>query len=253
MTQIEVKLDVLPQPYRDGFGQLARTLRELANDDLIALSAFGGWLVGDPFFTETPARSVAVLRRIDVKMLDRLASAGARLGHLNLRAPLIMTPEYITSSCDVFPLELLEIQQLHALVCGAEHFADLTFDRNDMRLQCERELKSELIQLRQGLLAAAGRHKLLAAVCLASAERTVRILRGVLHMAEPAETVKLAHELVKRVAAILGEPLATLQRLVSGGQEVGMVEFEGYYGELAALAARADAWDGASGEHERWP
>ena len=253
MSNQAISLDAVPATYQEGFQQLAQTLADLAGSDLVGLSAFGGRVVGDPFFEGTPARSVAVVREIDLKVLDKLASVGARLGKLNLRAPLIMTPAYIASSCDVFPLELLEIQQLHALVFGEDHFAGLAFEAQDVRLQCERELKSELVQLRQGLLAAAGEHKLLAELCLSCAERTVRILRGILHLAQPAETIQPAKELIKRVASITAQPFAALQRLVSSGREVGMAEIEGLYGEVELLASHADAWQSTPGTQERWP
>ena len=35
---------------------------------------------------------------------------------------------------------------MHQLVVGEDHFSELRFDSGDLRLQCERELKSELIQ-----------------------------------------------------------------------------------------------------------
>jgi hypothetical protein len=240
MAEPELISDALPVAYRDGFQQLAHALVELAGENLLGLSAFGGWLVDDRFFAGTPARSVAVLRSIDLKMLDQLASSGARFGKHNVGAPLMMTPEYIKASCDVFPLELLEIQQLHAVVCGEDHFADLEFDRNDVRLQCERELKSELIQLRQGLLAAAGRHKLLGELCLAVAERTVRILRGLLYLAAPSERWKSAADVVRQAAAQTDVALNTLDRLVGRPPEIGMPEFERLYDETASLAAYAD-------------
>jgi hypothetical protein len=151
-----------------------------------------------------------------------------------------MTPEYIEASCDVFPLELLEIQQLHALICGEDHFANLRFERNDVRLQCERDLKSELIQLRQGLLAAAGRHKLLGELCLAVTERTLRILRGLLYLADSSKTAKSAGEVVKQAAAHTDVALRTLDRLVGRPLEIAMAEFEGLYGEIEQLATYAD-------------
>ncbi len=240
MPNREFRTSALPVPYRDGFEQFARALVELAGDRLLGLSAFGGWLISDRFFEGTPARSVVVLNRIDLKMLSQLASSGARFGKQNVSAPLMMTPEYIKASCDVFPLELLEIQQLHAVVCGEDHFADLEFERNDVRLQCERELKSELIQLRQGLLAAAGRHKLLGELCLAVAERTVRILRGVLYLADPSNLAKSASDVVKQAAKQTDVGLGTLGRLVGRPPEIGMPEFERLYEEIAHLATYAD-------------
>jgi hypothetical protein len=240
MSNREIDGSALPAMHRHGFEQFVQALLGLAGDDLLGLSAFGGWLENDPFFENTPARSVAVLTHIDLKMLDRLASSGAKFGKSNISAPLMMTPEYIRSSCDVFPLELMEIQQLHALIVGDDHFADLSFERADVRLQCEREFKGELIQLRQGLLAAAGRHKLLPELCQACAARIVRMLRGVLLLRGVSPAPKLAREIVKRAAEATGKPLDALARIVSTPGEIELDAFERFYAEVDDLTGYVD-------------
>ncbi|MBU0617385.1 MAG: hypothetical protein KKI02_06695 [Planctomycetes bacterium] len=240
MANLEIDSSTLPSMHRHGFEQFAQALLELAGDNLLGLSAFGGWLESDPFFEDTPARSVAVLKRVDLRMLDRLASSGAKFGKSNISAPLMMTPEYIKSSCDVFPLELMEIQQLHTPIVGDDRFVELTFGRNVVRLQCEREFKGELIQLRQGLLAAAGRHKLLPELCRACAARIVRMLRGVLFLGGVSPAPKLTHEIVKRAAETTGKSLDTLARIVAAPAEVEFDTFERFYGEIDALTSYVD-------------
>ncbi len=240
MTNQKIDSSALPITHRQGFEQFAQALLEMAGDNLLGLSAFGGWLETDPFFEKTPARSVAVLKRVDLKMLDRLASSGTKFGKANISAPLMMTPEYIKSSCDVFPLELLEIQQLHTPIVGDDHFAELTFERRDVRLQCEREFKGELIQLRQGLLAAAGRHKLLPELCHTCAARTVRMLRGVLFLGGVNPAPKLTREIVKQAAETTDRPLDTLARIVTTPTEVDFDTFEQFYSEVDALTSYVD-------------
>jgi hypothetical protein len=240
MTNREIDSSAIPVAYRNGFEQFAQALLELAGDDLIGLSAFGGWLESDPFFENTPARSAAVLRQVDLRMLDRLASSGAKFGKSNVSAPLMMTPGYIKSSCDVFPLELMEIQQLHALVLGEDHFTEVSFERSNVRLQCEREFKGELIQLRQGLLAAAGKHKLLPQLCHACALRIVRMLRGVLFLGGVSPAPELTRELVGRAAEISGQPLDTLARIVTMPDQIEFDAFERFYAEVDALTSYVD-------------
>jgi hypothetical protein len=240
MSNPEINTAALPALYCEPFEQFVQKLRELAGDNLIGLSAFGGWLVNDPFFADTPARSVAVLQSIDLRMLDQFASSGAKFGKRNLSAPLMMTPDYIKASCDVFPLELLEIQQLHTLVLGEDQFADLTFERRDVRLQCEREFKGELVQLRQGLLAAAGKHRMLNELCRACAARIVRMLRGVLHLGGVDRAPKLSTEIVQRAAEVTEKPLSTLARVIGGGGEISFDEFERFYSEVDELTTYVD-------------
>ena len=240
MANREIDTSAIPSAYRFGFEQFAQAFLELAGDNLLGLAAVGGWLENDPFFENAPARGVAVLKRVDLHMLDRLASSGARFGKANVSAPLIMTPEYINSSCDVFPLELLEIQQLHICVLGEDHFHELEFKREDVRLQCEREFKGELIQLRQGLLAAAGKRKLLPDLCHGCAARLLRMLRGVLYLGGVNPAPKLSREIVVRAADVCGQPLDTLRRIVTVPGEIEFATFEGFYGEVDALTLYVD-------------
>ena len=239
MTEPGLDVQELPVNTRAAFRELVPLLVRLAGDGLLELSAFGGWLVDDPLYRGTPARSVAVLRRFDLRLLDQLAREGVRLGKLGLRAPLVMTPQYIAASCDTFPLELLEIRHQHVLLYGEDHFAALDFRPADLRLQCERELKSELLHLRQGLLAAAGNYKQLGDVCRQEAERAVRVLRGVLHLTGRALPTWAA-ELVAQSAGATGLKLDGLAAVVADARHVDFAAFERFYGDLAALAEYVD-------------
>ena len=112
MKNHDLNLDGIPRARREPFRGFTEALVGLAGESLVGLSAFGGWVVNEPLYSDTPARSVAVLKTVDLQMLDRLAHEGVKFGKQSIAAPLIMTPEYIRASCDAFPLELLEIQQV---------------------------------------------------------------------------------------------------------------------------------------------
>ena len=105
--------------------------------------------------------SVVVLCIMDLKFLEFLAPLGKKYGRKRIAAPLIMTPEYIDKSLDVFPIEFFNIQQLHLTVFGEDIFKDVNINKSDLRRQCEQELKVKLIGLRQGYISAAGDQKIL--------------------------------------------------------------------------------------------
>ena len=106
--------------------------------------------------------SVVVLHKMDLKFLEFLAPLGKKHGKKRIAAPLIMTPEYIENSLDVFPLEFFNIKMLHHTVWGEDIFQFLEIYQSDLRRQCEQELKVKLIGLRQGYISAAGDQKVLA-------------------------------------------------------------------------------------------
>lgn len=180
MTEAGPTLDAVPEAVRPRVADYATLMRRLGGDNVLGLTLFGPVLTGELDATTTSVASVAVLKRVDLNFLRQLAQEGLKLGKQHVAAPLIMTPEYIAGSLDSFPLELLEIHQKHATVLGEDHFVAIDPQPEHVRLQCERELKRILIRLRQGLLAAAGRQKVLAELLADVGQHALRTLRGLL-------------------------------------------------------------------------
>jgi len=124
--------------------------------------------------------SVVVLKEMDLGFLEFLAPLGKRHGKHRVAAPLIMTPDYIESSLDVFPIEFLNIKRIHSTVFGADLFEDLVIQRMDLRYQCERELKTRLIWLRQKYISSQGHKRLLTQGLINSITGDVPLFRGIL-------------------------------------------------------------------------
>jgi len=157
MNDIGLKADISARykPFLD-------TVLEHHQDFIHSVHIVGSALTRDFDPRNSDINSVVVLDKMDFKFLEFLAPLGKKFGRKRVAAPLIMTPEYIDKSLDVFPIEFFNIQQLHLTVFGEGVFQDLDFKKADLRRQCERELKVKLIGLRQGLIAAAGDQKILA-------------------------------------------------------------------------------------------
>ena len=58
MSPADFNFDAIPEPRREAFADFARALAELAGDDLLGLSAFGGWAVDDRCFANELARRI---------------------------------------------------------------------------------------------------------------------------------------------------------------------------------------------------
>ncbi len=124
--------------------------------------------------------SVLVLKEMDLKILSILAPMGKKYGKKGIAAPLIMTPEYINQSLDVFPIEFLNIQLLHHTVYGKDLFEQLEIKRDDLRHQCERELKVKLIGLRQGYISAAGDRNIIGEKFIRAIASYIPLFRGLI-------------------------------------------------------------------------
>lgn len=226
---------------RQPLQRYAELVKELAGSNAKALTLFGAVVAGSFDPSRHTARSVLVVDRVDLSMLRRLAERGVKFGKARIAAPLVMTSSYIKGSLDTFPLELIEIKQQHATVFGNDDFTDLSFEDAHVRLQCERELKTILIGLRQGLLAAAGREKFLGALEMDVAEGLMRTLRGLLWLKGRKEA-KPAAEVVTDVEKTVDRKLAGVRTALDPAAHHGWDEFETLYRDVEALGDIANAW-----------
>ena len=234
MDKSDINISSLPPSVQPAVRTLAELVLDSAGTNLLSFSICGAVLTDDFDPKHMPVRSVAVLEQMDLALLNSLRSHGPRLGRQRLQAPLFMTAQYIDQSRDSFPIELLEIQRLHAVVLGKDSFGSLEFSRSDVRLQCERELKAGLISLRQGLLSV---HKdsLLAPLLAAAAEQVLRVLRAVLWLKE-VECPRDAAGVITAVQTLTEKPLAGLKACLSQLRKADFTQFQQAYADIETLS-----------------
>lgn len=237
----EKPLDRVPAPLQDRLRSFADRIRSLTGNRLVGLTLFGTVLEGAQPRNRHQLRTVLVLADFDLESLRRIAPAGLEFGQHGFAAPLVMTPEYIRASLDSFPLELMEIAQHRHTLYGADHFADLAFQDSHVRLQCERELKTILIAMHQGVLSAAGQDKFIDELEQHAAAALTRVLRGLLWLKEKRDQLDEV-TLVDQTEAMLGCPLAGLRQALEPTAEHGWRQFRELYDDLAALRRFVDAW-----------
>lgn len=235
------EMDRIVAPMRERVGSYARLIQELFGESGKALTVFGSVLLDGFNVDRDTVRSVLVVERIELPLLRRLADRGAKLGKSGVAAPLMMTPEHIRTSLDTFPLELLEIQQQHVTLFGQDYFSELTFDNAHIRLQCERELKRVLIGMRQGLLASAGRERLVPEIGKDAADDLVRTLRGLLWLKGHKE-FKSAIEVVGQIETLTTRKLPGLRGAVHTAMPAGWADFDRLYLDVENLGEIVNAW-----------
>jgi hypothetical protein len=145
-----------------------------------SITITGSSLTDDFDHEKSDVNSVLVLHKMDLGFLEVLASLGKTYGKKGMSAPLIMTPEYVLRSLDVFPMEFLNIKLLHETLYGEDLFQNLEIDRKDLRLQCERELKVRLIGLRQGYISSMGDAKILSDLFFNTISGYIPLFRGII-------------------------------------------------------------------------
>ncbi|MBI5762425.1 MAG: hypothetical protein HZA51_02740 [Planctomycetes bacterium] len=237
-TVIQVGQSISPR-LRGPVDHLAGLLTEIYGDGFLGLTVFGAALDDRAGGDDEGIDTVAVLTRVELPLVRRLAEHGAELGRRGFSAPLLMTPEYIAASLDTFPLELLEIHQRHVTAKGKDFFNDLTFADTHVRLQCEREFKRVLLRIRQGLLSSGGRTEVLEALEVDIGRHLLRAMRGFLWLNGKRE-FHTADSVISQCGQLTGRSLSGVAGAVRTGGDHGWNELVALNEDAEALAAAAN-------------
>jgi len=192
----ELKTASLPLQVRQPLESFTENLQAGLGDNLQSITVVGSSLTDDFHPRQSDINTVLILRKETVVALNAIASLARLMRKKKITVPLLMTASYIERSVDVFGIEFLDFQLIHQTILGDDPFATLKFGKQDVRLQCERELKAMLIRLRQGYVASAANAGLVRDILISTAKGLTPLLRAMLwlkDMERPNTTAQTLH------------------------------------------------------------
>ena len=150
MTALDPKVEALIKKFS---GELeVKLLGRLRSVVLYGSAAAGTHVPG-----QSDLNFMIEVEKVDAGVLDNLAELFRRYADQGIAVPLVVDPEYLQHSLDVFPIEFAEMKAFHRVLFGNDPLAGLEVKAEDLRLQAEFELKQKLLALRRLYLATAGR------------------------------------------------------------------------------------------------
>jgi predicted nucleotidyltransferase len=149
----------IPQKPEETFGDFVHDYKQLYGPDLISVILYGSSVRGEYIPGTSDINFMIILTDEALDSLSRAMPLVAKWHKSRVSAPLFLSKTYIASSLDSFPIEFLNFKIAHRLIYGEDVLKDLAFDRRLVRIQCERELKGKLLQLRQNFLVTRGDKK----------------------------------------------------------------------------------------------
>lgn len=126
-------------------------LKNIYTTDLVSVIIYGSAVTGDFIESYSNMDVLVVLKNTDLHNLRKAYSLLHKLPFRRMN-PLFMTETEIKSSLDVFPIEFLDMQSNHICLDGKDVLEGLVIDHKNLRFQCEQELKSKLITVKQQYL-----------------------------------------------------------------------------------------------------
>jgi hypothetical protein len=228
-------------------GQFVADMQERLGHDLVSITVVGSGTGPDFKVGISDINTVLVLSGQDRSALDVISGMGKGLHKRHMALPLLMTPQYIERSRDVFGVELLDFQVSGKTILGDNPFEGLTFERSDVRLQCERELKAMLIRLRQGYMASAGNTRMLRDVLVSTGKTLLPYLRAMVWLNQGDRDNSIQGTLSQTREALAVET-STLELLlqwrdpkVKAPKEALVAGFDATYAMILTLADWVDS------------
>lgn len=162
--------------------ELVEKLQKIYAADLQSVVLYGSAAGSDFHQQHSDYNLLVVLKDISLSALARSATLCQKWVREQHPMPLFLTAEHLAGSRDVFPIEFLDIKELHRVLYGTDPLQGLEIASTHLRLQCESELRGKLIKLRAEYLRLYPNSKKLQELILHSSSTFFAIFRGVLRL-----------------------------------------------------------------------
>lgn len=129
--------------------EFAQTLVEQYGQNLVSVVLYGSAARGDYREGISDLNILVLLRTLNPELLRRGTQIARSWAEEGNPPPLMFSEAEWHASADVFPIEFGDIADAHIVLHGIDPFEKMQIDWEHLRLQCEHELKSKQIQLRE--------------------------------------------------------------------------------------------------------
>lgn len=197
----------------------ARDLETTYGAELVSAVLYGSAARGEYREGVSDLNLLVLLRDTGPAALRRGSALARRWASEGNPPPMMLGHEEWMRSADVFPIEYSDIRDAHVVLKGSDPFGGITVNADDLRRQCERELKGKHIQLREHFLMTADDPERLGRLLVKSFSTFLVLFRTVLRLVDE-EPPRDPAETVRRTAARVGfdaEPLLEIVRARAAG------------------------------------
>jgi hypothetical protein len=192
--------------------QLVTALQEVMGPNLQSVVLYGSAAAGD-FVPGLSGHDILIIaERLGAAELTAISATLLDWERMGNPLPQLFTVQELCAGADVFPIELLDMQQSRRVLLGIDPLAELKIDMQHYRGQLERELKVRLQLLRRSYVACAGNQDRIAQLMIVSVSSFLVLMRAVLRLYNepaPAEKADALGPLAEHVKFDL-QPIRTL-------------------------------------------
>ncbi len=245
IDQIADKLSGLPEKTGRTVAQFVHKMTEAFGERVYSILLFGS-AVGEDFIEDkSDINTLVILDVVKVYDLEIMMEAGRKLFKKGLAIPLIFEKGHIVSSLDTFPIEFSDMKRRHIVLLGANPLENAVVEQKNLRYQCERELKSIVVNLRRGFLRTDAQRDNIEKLLDGSIASTLAACRGLIWMKGKTPPDDVA-DMLADIRETYNVDITAIDRVwrlhkgQSGATALLEAVFDDYIRNIADLAAVAD-------------
>lgn len=243
--EIIAKLSGMPEKSRQSVVAYTDKLVDGLMDNLVSVVLFGSAADGDFIEGKSDINILIVLESARTIELNIIMDTSRKFIKANLAVPLVFEKNHIATSLDTFPIEFSDMKKRHVTLYGKDPLDGAVIESKNLRYQCERELKSIVVNLRRGFLRANGKKENIEALLEGSLSSALAACRGLIWLAgktPPYETGALLATVEESYGLNITftERVWKLRQGESGATATLEALLDDYIDEIDALAAAVD-------------
>lgn len=244
--EILAKIERLPEKSRANLIKFADRIDKAFGDQLYSMMLFGSAAGGGYIEGKSDINTIIILESVRVSDLEVIMETWRKFAGKGLAIPLIFERGHVKSSLDTFPIEFSDMKQRHIVLYGADPLDGAVIEKKNLRYQCERELKSMLVNLRRGFLTTNGKRENIEALLENSLSSVLAACRGMIWMAD-REPHDFIVDLLNDLREIYNTDISAIDRVWrlrkghSGATAMLEALFEDYLANIAELARVVDS------------
>jgi hypothetical protein len=162
--------------------QFAKEVEAAAGSGHCTIVLYGSGASGHHIPGRSDLNLLVIVDEVTISLMTHMQKSIGAWTKGGISTPLLVDRDFLRSSTDSYPLEILGMMSAYRLVRGSDPFEGIKIDPKDVRLQAEREIKAKELLLRRGYVESCGKESRVRAVLSASVPALEAILRGMLFL-----------------------------------------------------------------------
>ncbi|MFH1664846.1 MAG: hypothetical protein ABIA77_01725 [Candidatus Omnitrophota bacterium] len=216
-------LEKLPEGVRDRLGWFAGELSGAFGEDIVSVFVYGS-AAGAGYDPKHSDINVAVVMK-DVavgklKPALKIIRAGLKK---RITVPLFLTEKYIKDSLDTFPMEFMSMKDTRLVLLGEDVLRDIEAKRDDLRRECEFQLKGKILTIRQAYLEQALTRKGLERLIKSAFRALMPLFRNILRLKTGAVPPEGKKEMIESLGRELGVDVSSFLEVLRDRKMDGRV------------------------------